>query len=272
VSICAGAYTQLLTPTSRAAIANEKRRRRRESHNAVERRRRDNINEKIGELATLIPECMLDPNAPANFVPTEDQITGAAPMPSKSEDGDPTPTPTLAATLDTSGDSAASKANKGMILRKSVDYIRYLQQLVGAQASRNRVLESELASIRGPRDGSADPMAAGGDDSLRDLVLHDSAFMTDFPPFPFDVTPFTAGGLAVVSEAMDLEEMDDRPSTAMTGISSTRSGEAASPSVDDDSDEYDPQEEQRGRRDRDGRMGGVDLDVPGVRVKTEGHS
>jgi hypothetical protein len=47
---------------SRAAIANEKRRRRRESHNAVERRRRDNINEKISELATLIPECLLDPN------------------------------------------------------------------------------------------------------------------------------------------------------------------------------------------------------------------
>ena len=45
----------------RAIIANEKRRRRRESHNAVERRRRDNINEKIGELATLIPECMLEP-------------------------------------------------------------------------------------------------------------------------------------------------------------------------------------------------------------------
>ena len=42
-------------------LANEKRRRRRESHNAVERRRRDNINEKISELATLIPECLLDP-------------------------------------------------------------------------------------------------------------------------------------------------------------------------------------------------------------------
>lgn len=40
----------------------EKRRRRRESHNAVERRRRDNINERIAELATLIPESMLDPN------------------------------------------------------------------------------------------------------------------------------------------------------------------------------------------------------------------
>jgi hypothetical protein len=36
-------------------LANEKRRRRRESHNTVERRR-DNISEKISELATLIPE------------------------------------------------------------------------------------------------------------------------------------------------------------------------------------------------------------------------
>jgi hypothetical protein len=43
-------------------LAVEKRRRRRESHNAVERRRRDNINERIAELATLIPESMLDPS------------------------------------------------------------------------------------------------------------------------------------------------------------------------------------------------------------------
>ena len=50
------------TAAKQAAIANEKRRRRRESHNAVERRRRDNINEKIAELATLIPESLLDSN------------------------------------------------------------------------------------------------------------------------------------------------------------------------------------------------------------------
>ena len=36
------------------------------------------------------------------------------------------------------------KANKGMILRKSVEYIRYLQQLVSAQAARNRSLEAQL--------------------------------------------------------------------------------------------------------------------------------
>src|ERR1700692_1629069 len=34
----------------------EKRRRRRESHNAVERRRRDNINDRIHELGTLLPD------------------------------------------------------------------------------------------------------------------------------------------------------------------------------------------------------------------------
>ncbi|KAG8731075.1 hypothetical protein FRC11_005212 [Ceratobasidium sp. 423] len=39
-----------------AQLLSEKRRRRRESHNAVERRRRDNINEKISELSTLIPD------------------------------------------------------------------------------------------------------------------------------------------------------------------------------------------------------------------------
>jgi len=47
------------------------------------------------------------------------------------------------------------KANKGMILRKSVEYIRYLQQLVTAQGARNRELESELKAYRGDKDLSS---------------------------------------------------------------------------------------------------------------------
>jgi len=39
---------------------SEKKKRRRESHNAVERRRRDNINERIGELAGLIPGVLFE--------------------------------------------------------------------------------------------------------------------------------------------------------------------------------------------------------------------
>ncbi|KAG2183730.1 hypothetical protein INT43_006741 [Umbelopsis isabellina] len=51
------------TETQRAQlqVIFDKKRRRRESHNAVERRRRDNINDRIQELLTLLPEGCLDP-------------------------------------------------------------------------------------------------------------------------------------------------------------------------------------------------------------------
>jgi hypothetical protein len=125
-----------------AAIANEKRRRRRESHNAVERRRRDNINEKISELATLIPECMLDVGeflsssfpwpiltlrigTTSNGTPIlEDQVLSpispvdAVPGLKKEDDG---ASPTTGGAPSEGG---VVKANKGMILRKSVEYIR----------------------------------------------------------------------------------------------------------------------------------------------------
>ncbi|KAJ2008998.1 Cell morphogenesis protein PAG1 [Coemansia thaxteri] len=82
----------------KSAVVNyEKRRRRRESHNAVERRRRDNINERIQELYTLLPDMMIDPN---------------------------------------------TKLNKGVILKKSVEYIRQLQQMIQNQATRVHELEA----------------------------------------------------------------------------------------------------------------------------------
>ncbi|KXN70862.1 HLH-domain-containing protein [Conidiobolus coronatus NRRL 28638] len=65
-------------------ILQEKRRRRRESHNAVERRRRDVINDRIQELANLLPQ---------NSIP-------------------------------------AHKFNKGTILTQSVNYIKYLQDVL----------------------------------------------------------------------------------------------------------------------------------------------
>ena len=91
----------------------EKRRKRRESHNAgmearvspcsvlilftlslslcaVERWRRDNINDRIQELSVLVPDC------------SEDNVNT---------------------------NSNAFKANKGVILRKSADYIRQLQEM-----------------------------------------------------------------------------------------------------------------------------------------------
>ncbi|KAK9720418.1 hypothetical protein K7432_004145 [Basidiobolus ranarum] len=86
----------------------EKRRRRRESHNAVERRRRDNINDKIQELSTLVPDCYSD---------------------------------------------NVNKPNKGIILKKSVDYIRHLQQLIQQQDNRNQELEAMLSKLQGGKEG-----------------------------------------------------------------------------------------------------------------------
>lgn len=212
---------------------SEKRRKRRESHNAVERRRRDNINERIGELAGLIPGVLFECDTPlvvsTALSPTTSSPTGMSfgmavgddpfnmnlfgdcgmhvlpsdgidtlpDLPEESagmgtlkkdpaEDGEDghgglqghvngngnTPTangshslppssangtiPTNGTASTASGDQITIKANKGMILRKSVEYIRYLQQLVFVQASRgrdleeqNRALERELATLRG---------------------------------------------------------------------------------------------------------------------------
>lgn len=154
---------------------SEKRRKRRESHNAVERRRRDNINEKITELATLIPEVMLDPIAATSsggkstrsFRPSRSMLINVFVRSSgngqddgaKQDDGSdgiaPPPSGGSSNGKEPKENNGGVKANKGMILRKSVDYIRYLQQLVSAQAARNRTLEATLA-----RAG----LSAAGDD------------------------------------------------------------------------------------------------------------
>ncbi|KAF8605754.1 HLH-domain-containing protein [Ceratobasidium sp. AG-I] len=141
--------------TKQAQLLSEKRRRRRESHNAVERRRRDNINEKISELSTLIPECLLtDAPTPATG---KDDVLGP---------------------VDEEGGKEGPKANKGMILRKSVDYIKYLQQLVRAQASRNRELESQLSQYRGPDEPASDVAALLGLGSIPGVI--DSVGHVDF--------------------------------------------------------------------------------------------
>ena len=82
-------------------VVYEKKRKRRESHNQVERRRRDNINDRIKDLEKLLP---------ITFLPN-----------------DPT-----------------SKLSKGQILRKSVEYVQHMQQLVQSQKLRNEQLEEML--------------------------------------------------------------------------------------------------------------------------------
>lgn len=187
------------TVSKQAMLAVEKRRRRRESHNAVERRRRDNINERIAELATLIPESMLDTNAPVTARSGDEflfgitgilglsnplGIEGLVSMKKDDDDKDDELSELASSTKKSGGTNGTHteggivKANKGMILRKSVEYIKYLQQLVSAQGSRNRDLEQELAVYRqqhskGPKDAPEDRQHFGEGEDMSGLVLHE---------------------------------------------------------------------------------------------------
>ena len=307
----------------RAIIANEKRRRRRESHNAVERRRRDNINEKISELATLIPECLLDPNGtsfptaphlprqPAFGLTTvpkiatialpaslsaasgEDLLFGVTVQESSekkegsgsAEPEDPanpgsTPTTTTGASAANGGaadGNSVVKANKGMILRKSVEYIRYLQQLVSAQANRNRDLEQQLQAFRG---GSVPDSSSINGDGDGEMKLHDevgfelpNGHSTNGDAHTNGVVGRARRGsvrksyqgssdLPSVEETeQDAEHPDhdmERPSTSGTGVSPPSSMEY---DIDDDVDDVEDGDEdgdedmeiERGRKGRDGR-------------------
>ncbi|OBZ78357.1 hypothetical protein A0H81_02636 [Grifola frondosa] len=231
-----------------AQIANEKRRRRRESHNAVERRRRDNINEKISELATLIPECLLDPNATLTMPPSlsvsgEDLLFGmttttTSPSDRKEGSGSAEPEDKDGGSATGADSAGVVKANKGMILRKSVEYIRYLQQLVSAQATRNRDLEQQLHAFRGEPNGAGAIVADG--EEMGGLVLHEE--VGDAFALMGGIGAHHAhGGLRKGFHGFELEsveEMDqdhdesvrerdpdhdmERPSTAGTGARRTR--------------------------------------------------
>ena len=202
------------------------------------------------------------------------------------EDPNPASTPTT-----TTGGSAANgtaegnavKANKGMILRKSVEYIRYLQQLVSAQANRNRDLEQQLQAFR---NGDVPAASAAGADSDGEMKLHDEvdAFgLLNGGSVPNGAAAHTNGGgrprrgsmrksftgfdLPSVEEMeQDTEHADhemERPSTSGTGVSPGSSmdddlllddddvGEGED--GDEDGDEEMDEVVERGRKGRDGR-------------------
>jgi hypothetical protein len=156
------------------AIALDKKQKRRESHNAVERRRRDNINDRITELAALLPECLLDQAVAGDDNPTSPSgasiaLASTSPatlnMSSMSLSGSAAAAATTASIA-----STAAKANKGMILSKSVDYIRYLQQLVELHSSRNAELERTVDQLRRSMGSSDTPSSNNSDDrSPREL-------------------------------------------------------------------------------------------------------
>ncbi|CAN3374220.1 hypothetical protein DIURU_004140 [Diutina rugosa] len=87
-----------------------------------ERKRRDNINEKIQELLTLIPAKYFDPKLQKDAKKEEDVKN------SGTKDGKP---------------------NKGQILTKSVDYLRDLQNLIDENNRKEVELQMRLRQLEG---------------------------------------------------------------------------------------------------------------------------
>ena len=205
---------------SRAMIANEKRRRRRESHNAVERRRRDNINEKITELATLIPECILDPAGTPLYLflsPYLHSYIHCSLRPSVHANSDFPHTRGRPVRKPDSRRRCPGCSRRGLRKERGCsrydrqskqgydpaqecgvhsvcilflqlaatcvlrDSYRYLQQLVTAQANRNRELEAQIGVLC-PSETSPNPVSSrhndthsinGNGSTAEELVLHD---------------------------------------------------------------------------------------------------
>ncbi|KAF9788150.1 HLH-domain-containing protein [Thelephora terrestris] len=301
-----GAESEDDTASKQAMLAVEKRRRRRESHNAVERRRRDNINERIAELATLIPESILDPNAPITPRSGDEFLFGitgisglsnplgseglASTKTEEDEDsGECAAVKKAGGTNGTHTEGGVVKANKGMILRKSVEYIKYLQQLVSAQASRNRDLEQEIHVYQ--QNGTAKlpngPDMGGKNqdhfevidhdaDGFNDLVLHEEAdpdfarhlnnytknsYNVGLGPMPEEDTPMdTRGGMPSADTSYGYEDGNaSRMDSSLTPPS------VGTGSIEGDDDRVDSSVELNRGRDRTIRQNGMS----DVQVKSE---
>ncbi|QRG38313.1 hypothetical protein FDK38_002716 [Candidozyma auris] len=119
-------------PTSSKQLTQEeKAKRRREFHNAVERRRRDLIKEKIKELGFLVPPSLLNPHVCAV------QSLSKQPHQNSAEIKE------LLSTVKV----RESKPNKATILSTSVDYIIHLQKVADRQRQRREELEREIAEL-----------------------------------------------------------------------------------------------------------------------------
>lgn len=118
--------------TNRQLTPEEKARRRREFHNAVERRRRDLIKEKIKELGGLVPPLLLTPQLCAVQALLKQSHLNLAEIKE----------------LLASVKVKETKPNKATILLTSVDYIRHLQYVLSQQERKREELEQQIADLQ----------------------------------------------------------------------------------------------------------------------------
>ena len=147
--------------TKATTTAEMKKAKRRASHNEVERRRRNHINDRINELAELVPKHRLEDDAIRRSV----MSNAAMPLPVGGHSISPPATSGLAGSH---GRRAASISHtapthttppedkdkgpaKGDVLDGTVDWTRDLLWLVNSMLSRQQELEATVNSLSGPQ-------------------------------------------------------------------------------------------------------------------------
>ncbi|CAK7896772.1 hypothetical protein CAAN1_04S05512 [[Candida] anglica] len=119
-----------------------------------ERKRRDNINDKIQELLTLVPPEFFQETHPSNV-----------PQPSNQSEHDAA----IAAAVKNSG-TKDGKPNKGQILSKSVEYLQYLQNLIDENNRKEVELIMKLKKLQMKESGQSNiPINVGHTSAERAL-------------------------------------------------------------------------------------------------------
>lgn len=131
-----------------------KRRRRRESHNLVERRRRDNINERIQELSGLVPTHRLEDEKVKKQLQTNGQLS-----PSIGQSGSPPRATSMlaggmgrrASGVPTSiaSDDKDKGPNKGDILNGAVGWMKDLMWALHRKSEREKELRELITQLGG---------------------------------------------------------------------------------------------------------------------------
>jgi hypothetical protein len=182
-------------PTKLSAVSSQemKRKRRRESHNAVERRRRDNINERIQDLSRLVPNHRLEDEKIRKLIqngtPLSPTLTGMS-SPGQATSGLAGPG-ARRATGGTAGNITTGLPieekdkgpNKGDILNGSVSWTRDLMWMLHLKLQQQEELMNMITEL-----GGHFPFELTEDEKRMQTELMDAMSKSDGGPLSYSRT------------------------------------------------------------------------------------
>lgn len=189
---------KLNTPPNAVSSQEMKRKRRRESHNLVERRRRDNINERIQDLSKLVPTHRLEDEKIRKLIqngtPLSPSLTGIA-HPAQATSGLAGPGAKRATGVGniTTGLPLEEKdkgPNKGDILNGAVSWTRDLMWMLHLKVQQQEELINTIVEL-----GGTVPLELTEDEKRMQTELMEA--MAKNGPHTFSYSRFAGSGLRV---------------------------------------------------------------------------